>query len=133
MSATPSFLVIDFHAESRYLLVKTLLRKFPAAVIYETDDPEKAVEILRRHDLAAVIAHRTMDLSGIELVEQLRGADAVLPIIMVSGIDREREALAAGATSFLHYDEWLRIGSVVEAYLNERAQQKVWASANPVA
>ena len=26
-------------------------------------------------------------------------------------------ASAAGATAFLHYDEWLRIGSVVEEYM----------------
>jgi hypothetical protein len=33
-------------------------------------------------------------------------------LVMVSGIDRRQTALAAGANSFLHYDEWLRIGTV---------------------
>ena len=36
---------------------------------------------------------------------------------MISGIDRTREALAAGATRFLNYDEWLRIGAVISDVL----------------
>ncbi len=66
-------------------------------------------------------------------MKQIRAVDAVVPIVMVSGIDRERAALEAGATSFLSYDEWLRIGSVVDAYIKERAQQKALASAHLVA
>ena len=133
MSAPLSFLVIDFHTESRYLLVKTLLRKFPGAVIYESDDPEDALMIVGRGDLAAIITHRTIDITGIELMKRLREADAGVPIVMVSGIDREQAALEAGATSFLSYDEWLRIGTVVEAHLAQRAQQRAMASANPLA
>lgn len=132
MSAPPSFLGIDYHPESRFLLVKTLLRKFPGAVIQESDCPEAASEIAGRGEVAAIITHRTIDLTGIELVRRLREADAVVPIVMVSGIDRERGALEAGATSFLCYDEWLRIGTVVEGHLNQRAQQRAMAPANPL-
>jgi hypothetical protein len=32
---------------------------------------------------------------------------------MVSGLDRSAAALKAGATVFLNYDEWLRIGTIV--------------------
>jgi CheY-like chemotaxis protein len=120
MPSAPSFLVIDFHAESRYLLVKTLLRKFPGATIHESDDADKAVEIARALDLVAIVTHRTFELSGAELVKQLRDADPDVLIVMVSGIDREEAALEAGATSFLHYDEWLRIGSVVENHLTQQ-------------
>jgi hypothetical protein len=35
----------------------------------------------------------------------------------VSGFDRSQVALAAGATAFLNYDEWLRIGTVVSDLL----------------
>jgi cobyrinic acid a,c-diamide synthase len=47
------------------------------------------------------------------LVRILRAIDANVPIVMVSGIDRRQTALAAGAYAFLHYDEGLRIGTVV--------------------
>lgn len=117
MSLAPTFVVIDFHAESRFLLVKTLRRKFPAAVIHESDDAEKAIEIARAVNLAAIVTHRTFEMEGIELVRRLRDADPRVPIVMVSGIDREAAALAAGASGFLHYDQWLRIGSVVEAHM----------------
>lgn len=128
VSTRPHFLVIDFHAESRYLLVKTLLRKFPDSVIHETDDAEKAVEIVRAIDLIAVITHRTFEISGVDLVTQLRDADPDVTIIMVSGIDREEAALAAGANAFLHYDEWLRIGAVVETLLAKNARPTTKAS-----
>lgn len=120
MPVRRTFLVIDFHRESRYLLVKTLQRKFPDAAIHEADDAAQAVELTRAGQLSAVITHRTFDLTGAELVKQLRAADALVPIVMVSGIDRQADALGAGATSFLAYDEWLRIGSVVEAHMAAR-------------
>ena len=120
VSYTPSFVVIDFHAESRYLLVKTLRRKFPESVVHETDDAEKAIEIARAVNLAAIVTHRTFEMTGIELVQRLRDADPKVPIVMVSGIDREDEARASGADAFLHYDQWLRIGSVVEEHLRQR-------------
>lgn len=120
MAQSPNFVVIDFHAESRYLLVKTLRRKFPEAQIHEMDDADKAIAIARTEHLAAVITHRTFDVEGVELVRRLRDADPAVPIIMVSGMDREEAALAAGANCFLPYDQWLRIGSVVEAHLNYR-------------
>lgn len=128
MSATPQFLVIDFHAESRYLLVKTLLRKYPGATIHESEDAEKAIEMTRALDLIAIITHRTFDVEGIELVRRLRDADPRVPIIMVSGIDREEQALAAGANAFLHYDEWLRIGSVVDAMLAQAPRSEARSS-----
>jgi CheY-like chemotaxis protein len=120
MPATLQFLVIDFHRESRYLLVKTLQRKFPDAVVHEVEEAARAVELTRTGTLAAVITHRTFDLSGAELVRQLRAADTRVPIVMVSGMDRAVDARAAGATSFLPYEEWLRIGSVVEMHMATR-------------
>lgn len=125
MEAAPIFLVIDDHAESRYLLVKTLLRKFPGAVFHELDDANKALELARSNRVTAIVTHRTAEVMGIELVRLLREANNRVPIIMVSGIDREREALEAGANCFLHYDEWLRIGSVVDAYISSQDDRRL--------
>lgn len=109
-----TFLVVDFHAESRFLLVKTLVRKFPDARIIEEDDAGRALKLARSSDLSAIITHRTFEMEGIELVRQFRAANPRVPVVMVSGIDREEAALAAGANRFLPYDEWLRIGTLVE-------------------
>lgn len=113
----PIFLVVDFQRESRYLLVKTLMRKFPHATIHECEDAGQALQLARSLRLACIVTHRTFETGGIELVRELRDADPQVPIVMVSGRDRERAALKAGATSFLGYEEWLRIGTVVEGHI----------------
>ena len=107
------FLVIDENADSRFLLVKTLLRKFPNALLQECHDHQTALSTAQTDKLTAIVAHRTYDCDGINLIASLRQVNPTVPIVMVSGIDRTPQAIAAGANTFLSYDEWLRIGSVV--------------------
>jgi DNA-binding NarL/FixJ family response regulator len=113
----PTFLVIDDHAESRFLLTKTLSRKFSCATILETDSADQAFALLRSGEVAVIVCHRTFDTPGLALVQEFRAAGFRMPILMVSGMEREQAALAAGANAFLHYDEWLRTGTVVESLL----------------
>lgn len=113
------FLVIDHHQDSRFLLVKSLLRKFPHALIEEVADGEPALALASERTFDAIITHRTIEYFGTELVEKLRASHPNVPIVMVSSIDRTEAALAAGADSFLLYDEWLRIGSVVKDLLEK--------------
>lgn len=116
--ATPTFLVIDDNADSRFLLVKTLMRKFPTAIMQECQSADSAVLLAGRKDLRAIVTHRATELGGIALLRQLRTANPTVPIVMVSSIDRRDAALAAGANGFLLYDEWLRIGTVVEGLIS---------------
>lgn len=111
------FLVVDNNADSRFLLVKTLLRKFPRASIHETDEAGKATALARQGSLDALVVHRATEMDGISLVRELREAAPQIPIVMVSGVDRSQEAIAAGANTFLNYDAWLRIGTVVAELL----------------
>ncbi len=101
MDAPKHFLVVDDNADSRFLLVKTLLRKFPTAIIRECQECADAVKIARLNHLAA-IPH--------------------VIILMVSGLDRTESAIRAGATCFLNYDEWLRVGSLVTDLLSRAAK-----------
>jgi CheY-like chemotaxis protein len=109
------FLVVDDNHDSRFLLTKTLLRKFPQSIVQECQDSEPAQTEARNGQLDAIVAHRSADMDGLTLIRTLRQANPAVPIIMVSGIDRTAEALAAGATEFLNYDQWQRIGSVIAA------------------
>ena len=113
-------LVVDDNDEHRYLLVKTLLRKFPTAQTHECSDEEKAIALVKSRRLVAVVLHRSLGLSGLDLTRQIRRIDPSIPIVLVSGIDRSSEALQAGASAFLHYDEWLRIGTVVAELTAEK-------------
>lgn len=114
------FLIVDDNADSRFLLVKTLLRKFPQAVLQETQDGDSAVSLSQADALDAIIVHRAAEVDGLTLIRMLRDVNSAVPIVMVSGIDRSQLALAAGATSFLNYEAWLRIGTVVAEILAEK-------------
>jgi CheY-like chemotaxis protein len=111
------FLVVDDNADSRFLLVKTLLRKFPQALLQECQDSDVAIVAARNPNLDAIVAHRASDVDGPTLIRFLRHSNPSVPIVMVSGLDRSASAAEAGATSFLNYDEWLRVGTVVSDLL----------------
>jgi CheY-like chemotaxis protein len=59
-------------------------------------------------------------MDGLTLIRLLRQANHNVPIVMVSGIDRTKSALEAGATTFLSYEAWLRIGTVVAELVSAR-------------
>jgi CheY-like chemotaxis protein len=120
MAAPLKFLVIDDNADSRFLLVKTLLRKFPSAIVHECQSSAAALVMAKTNDLSAIISHRTTETAGIALLRELRQINPQVPMVMVSGVDRRELALAAGADRFLLYDEWLRIGTVVDELVNAR-------------
>lgn len=119
------FLVVDHHKDSRFLLVKCLLRKFPQAQIFEAEEGEAAIDIVRLRDVDAIVTHRTREYFGTELVEKFRAVSENVPIVMVSGIERTAPALAAGADRFMLYDEWLRIGTLVKELLEHGRASKV--------
>ena len=120
------FLVIDDNADSRFLLVKTLLRKFPSAVIHECQSSQAALDMVKTGSLTAIISHRTTETAGLTLLREIRQIDAATPLVMVSGVDRKDLALAAGADRFLLYDEWLRIGTLVEELVASRMPAHDW-------
>ena len=117
MSAHYRFLVIDDNADSRFLVTKTLLKKFSNAILQECQECDAAILALKTDKPDVVIAHRAADADGLTLIRQLRAANAAVPILMVSGIDRSVAAAEAGATEFLNYDQWQRVGSVVANFL----------------
>jgi DNA-binding response OmpR family regulator len=118
-------LVIDDNPDNRFLLAKTLLRKFPNAALVECQSIETALNLLKSVSVDLVVAHRTHELAGVDLVRELRTAHATVPIIAVSGIDKRQAILAAGATRFHLLDEWLLIGNA--------AAELVQASPSPEA
>jgi DNA-binding NtrC family response regulator len=115
------FLVIDENPDGRFLLSKTLLRAFPDAAVVECQSADTGLRVLRTESIAAVISHRTLEYDGAGLVRELRKISATVPIVMTSGIDREKLALEAGATCFFNYDQWLRIGTFVAELLERTA------------
>jgi DNA-binding NtrC family response regulator len=119
----PIFLIIDHNAEGRMLIGRTLRRKYPNAILQECDTLEAALTALRESRIDAVVSHRAIGYDGVTTLQMIRYAQPAMPIVMVSGVDRAKEAHAAGA-EFIRFDAWLTVGSVVERLLQERASSK---------
>lgn len=117
------FLVIDDNPDGRFLISKTLMRKFPNSVISECQTAEAAFRILNEERVSLIISHRTFEFDGVSLIRELRQVNPTVPIVMMSGIDRRELAMEAGAADFLTYDEWLMVGNKVALLLTERGIQ----------
>jgi CheY-like chemotaxis protein len=113
----PHFLIVDDNPDGRFLVAKTILRKFPTAVILECQTAEAAFAAMQGQVISAIVSHRTFDAAGVELVTELRKRNSNVPILMMSGIDRHEDALLAGANAFLTYEQWLLVGSTIEMLL----------------
>jgi CheY-like chemotaxis protein len=114
---SPRFVVIDDNEDGRSFLSKSLLASFPHAEIIECENSEVARQELAGGKTALFLVHRANDADGLPLVELLRAANATIPIVYVSGIDRTHAALQAGATTFLMYDQSWLIGQTVREIL----------------
>ncbi len=110
---TRSFLVIDSFEEMRLLVVRTLRRVFPDALITEAHDFEEAIRLTSNTAYDAIIVHRAIGADAKTIIQLIRNDNAAVPIIAVSSMDRTDEVLSAGATAFLNFEEWLRVGTVV--------------------
>jgi CheY-like chemotaxis protein len=121
MTEIPEFLLVDDNVDNRFLLAKTLIRKFPTALLQECQDSQPALVAARRPSLTAAIVHRATDVDGLTLVEMLRKTRPTLPILFVSGADMRAKAFEMGASAFLNYDAWLRVGAVVDDMLRTGA------------
>lgn len=125
------FLVVDDDAEGRFLIAKTLLRKFPTASIVECGSAGSAFEVAQSGKLSLVVSHRTFDCDGAALVREIRRRAPRVPIVMVvPAADRQRQASASGADAFLTRDEWLMVGSRVLELLGQGAAEPTAALAS---
>jgi CheY-like chemotaxis protein len=113
-------LIVDDNPDGLYLLSRTLLRCFPRAIVEDCVDLDAAVERVGKQSVSAVVVHRAHGLGGLETVTAIRAANRHVPIVYVSGVERSDEAIIAGATRFLNYDAWLRIGVVVAELIPKR-------------
>jgi CheY-like chemotaxis protein len=109
----PRLVVVDDHPEGRAFLAKILHSHFPRAEILECKNSEVALAELRSGRASVFLVHRADDADGLPLVELLRAASPTVPIVYVSSVDRNDAAMAAGATTFLLYDQSWLIGREV--------------------
>lgn len=120
--ATPrKILVVDDDDHTRFLLTKTLLRRFPQLVMLECIQGSSALTTVAFEQLDLVIVRRGEDMSGLDLVGSLRRVAPALPSILVTAGDR-MEAIAAGATRCLNVEDWLQVGLIASDLVSEKAR-----------
>jgi DNA-binding NarL/FixJ family response regulator len=121
MAPPHKFLLIDADSHGRLFVSKTLLRHYPAAVVQECQDLDTAIGLVRElpaeKPRTVVIAHRTLQTNGHELVAALRAVHPTVPIVWMDNPEAARLAPSAGATRFLDEDAWLLIGTTVKDLL----------------
>jgi len=114
------FAVIDGDSGGRDALAHILTFYYPHAAVIACETSIAAIEEVRHRAPAAVLLRRTIDMDELSLVQMLRQANASIPIICISTVDRSDAALAAGATTFLRYDQTHLLGQVIAALLRPR-------------
>jgi|SRR5687767_8842862 len=107
------FLVVDYYEDNRWLVVRALRTRFPTAEVLESGREDEAIQIAASKKLAAIIVHRAAGMDHGETVAVLRRISVAVPIVMISGIDRQKLAKESGANCFHLYGRWKEIGSVV--------------------
>lgn len=93
---------------------RTLLRKFPAAVVVECDNTLAALATATDGPVDGAIVHFNATPEAIEFLQALRRTHPAVPIIAVSGVERSTKALTAGATRFVLAGEWLTLGTLMQ-------------------
>jgi DNA-binding NarL/FixJ family response regulator len=127
------FLLVELNPEGVDLLSRTLSRKYPGAIILARQHVADAIQVAAMHTLDAIVVHRSIETSGEQLVRLLKVAQPTTPLVMISSVDRAREAEAAGADAFLLYDAWLMLGGVVADLLKKSGSRQPWAETDSTA
>lgn len=98
-------LIVDDHAAMRHGLRLLFDMLDDVVVVAEAADGDEALRAIHRGGLSLAVLDLSMPgLSGVELIERIRGLDSQLPIVVLSMHSEPQvaqRALAAGALAYL--------------------------------
>jgi hypothetical protein len=121
MFVTPRRLVvIDDDLNGGFLLVRSLFRRFPRAVVQLCRGTKAVRDVLGMEAIDAIVVHRAHQRDAVSLIRRIREVKPTVAIISVSSSDRSKQVLAAGATAYVDYRHWLLLGDAVAKSLIHR-------------
>lgn len=95
----------DDHAIIRYGLKQIILEEYPGAVIYEAQNSNEVLHLVKNHSLDLIVLDITMpSRDGIEVLKELKKLHPKLPVLILSMHSEERfavRALKSGAHGYL--------------------------------
>ena len=110
-------MIVDDDVLGRLYISKTLLRHYPESVVLQCRDLNTALEFVHalpvKEHGTIVIAHRTAQLDGHELITALRSVHPSVPIIWLGAPEQSELTQTSGANRFLDKNAWLMIGETV--------------------
>ncbi len=114
------FIIADDDPESRFFVMRILLKLYPDATIAEAGTGEEALELCEwgGADLM-IIDHKMPMIDGTALIRELRDRQISIPLVMVSHLPQAKDAaMKAGATLFLDKDRvQADLGNCLQAML----------------
>jgi DNA-binding response OmpR family regulator len=123
VTRTPlKLLILDENVDGRARLVRTLLRKFPKAVVLECRDAASAATMSGSECVDFVLVHRAWDMDGDKVLRVIRKAAPDVPVLILSAT-RHMLDPKLGNVRFLDYDQWLLAGNVVEEMIRAKPKR----------
>jgi CheY-like chemotaxis protein len=113
------FLLVDDVAENRLLITKTILKRFPNAVVHECQDAATAVAVAAHEHPSAVVAHRTAEVDGATLAAMIHRGNAAIPIVVMSGRPTQKTTLL-GVMAVIGWDEWQTTADILAEIVGAR-------------
>jgi two-component system chemotaxis response regulator CheY len=115
-------LVTDDDLDKRLLLGVTIGQSFPEASLFECYSGKEALDYFSANHVDVIVTNHNMpELTGMELIKEIRRRGSAVPIIMVTSHDEIiPQALAAGADLVLDTRDMLGIGKRIQDFLDQR-------------
>ena len=140
MTVPVRVLLVEDNEDDALLLLDALVRGGFTPDMLRVDSEKGLRDALTRGPWEVVIAdYRLPHFNGLTALQILRESDAVLPFIMVSGIESDEfilQAIRAGAQDFIRKDQLVRLAPTVQRELRDveirrerqRAEEALWES-----
>jgi ActR/RegA family two-component response regulator len=108
-------LIVDEDDVRRSLLSRAFMRRFPTALVQQCGQLGTACfAVTNPHLTTAIVGGAAGSSSPLQVVAEMRAANAEVPILFVSrNATMRRAALEAGASHVIQADNWLRVPDIV--------------------
>ena len=97
-------------------------KEFPDVIVLQCRTAAEALSILRTEKVDALITDNRMpEMTGIEMIRQIRRQDCLIPILMVTGTEQLRAAaFEAGVSSFTSSGSWEEVRRRIREFVREQ-------------
>lgn len=112
-------LLLDANETGRARLVRTLLRKFPKAVVLECCDAGTATQMAPGECVDVAVVHCTWEMNCDQVLREMRRVAPDVPVLVLSA--EEPGESRGGKVRYLDNEQWLLAGNTVAELVRQNA------------